>query len=112
MHINWGNCKLDFYFSQTRVATNLLFTSSAPPLTYTVLAGSSIDNMTTVVSAAPIEISAPYDAASANAVSIKIGNLTDVKLNSTITARYVNLTIEGSRDGETSGGTVAEFAVL
>ena len=68
--------------------------------------------MTAIVSSAMIDISAPYDAASANAVSIKIGNLTDVKLNSTVQARYVNLTIEGSRDGETSGGTVAEFAVL
>ncbi|GAA5985292.1 hypothetical protein JCM5350_005577 [Sporobolomyces pararoseus] len=91
MHINWGN---------------------SPPLTYTVLAGNSLENMTAIVSSATIDISAPYDAASANAVSIKIGNLTDVKLNSTVQARYVNLTIEGSRDGETSGGTVAEFAVL
>ncbi|GAA5883213.1 hypothetical protein JCM16303_007308 [Sporobolomyces ruberrimus] len=91
MHINWG---------------------TSPPLTYTVLAGDSLENMTTLISSASIEISAPYDATTANAVSIKVGNLTDVSLNSTVQARYVNLTIEGSRDGETSGGTVAEFAVL
>ncbi|GAA5893369.1 alpha,alpha-trehalase ATH1 [Sporobolomyces salmoneus] len=91
MHINWGN---------------------SPPLTYTVMAGDSLDNMTALVSSASVEISAPYDAAAASAVSIKIGNLTDVQLESTVQARYVNLTIEGSRDGERNGGTVSEFAVL
>lgn len=76
------------------------------------MAGNSLDNMTAVVSSASIDISAPYDAVTANTVSIKVGNLTDVRLNSTVQARYVNLTIEGAREGEPNGGTVAEFAVL
>ncbi|GAA6008844.1 hypothetical protein JCM11491_003805 [Sporobolomyces phaffii] len=92
MHINWG---------------------ISPPVNYTVLAGDSLSNMTAIVTSASIDVSAPYDAATANAVAIHVGNLTDVRLNATVVARYVNLTIEGSReDGSTRGGTVAEFALL
>jgi len=80
-------------------------------MTYTVLAGFSLENMTTIVPSTSIEISAPYDASTASAVQIRVGNLTDVRLDQSVQARYVNLTIEGSRDGA-NGGTVAEFAVL
>jgi hypothetical protein len=51
--------------------------------------------------------------AEANLVQVHIGNLTDVALNETVTARYVQLTIEGSWEESTGyGGTVAEFAVI
>ncbi|GAA6060907.1 hypothetical protein JCM10212_003941 [Sporobolomyces blumeae] len=93
MHINWG---------------------SEPPLTFTVQAGSSLSNMTllTPSMSTEVNISSPYNAQSANQVSIKVGNLTDYSLASPVQARYVNLTIEGSRTGEDVGGTIAEFALL
>lgn len=57
-------------------------------------------------------LSAPYDLAESLIVQVDIGNLTDVSLNETVTARYVQLTVEGSYATEGYGGTVGEFAVI
>ncbi|GAA5927993.1 alpha,alpha-trehalase ATH1 [Sporobolomyces koalae] len=104
---------LSIDLSESKNITALHFNwGAAPPLTYTVQAGSSLSNMTTVVSNASIDISSPFDATTANAVSIKVGNLTDHILENSLQARYVNLTIQGSREGDGLGGTVAEFAIL
>ena len=82
-----------------------------PPLSYSVSAGLGPANQT-VLAAGNVTISDPYDAATANDVVLRIGNLTDVTLEARVEARYVRLTIEGSFLGDARGGTVAEFAVL
>jgi trehalose/maltose hydrolase-like predicted phosphorylase len=98
--------------STTKIITGLHFNWGLnPPISYVVAAGSSITNMTTI-SAGNVSISAPYSAATANEVAIKVGNLTDVTLPSSVSARFLNLTITGSFLADGNGGTVAEFAIL
>jgi hypothetical protein len=66
----------------------------------------------TTISTGNVSISAPYSAATANEVAVKVGNLTDVTLEECTSARFVNLTIAGSFFADGKGGTVAEFAIL
>jgi hypothetical protein len=75
-----------------------------------VSAGTNLTNLTTVANNS-IVISAAYNASTANDVVTRIGNTTDLAINSTI-ARYVNVTISGSFLADGTGGTIAEFAVL
>ncbi|KAE9402984.1 family 65 glycoside hydrolase [Gymnopus androsaceus JB14] len=82
-----------------------------PPISYVVAAGPSIANMTTIA-AGNVSVSAPYSVATANEVAIKVGNLTDVTLQSSISARFLNLMITGSFLADGEGGTVAEFAIV
>ncbi|KAF9019821.1 glycoside hydrolase family 65 protein [Rhodocollybia butyracea] len=58
LHFNWG---------------------SNPPTFYIITAGDSLDDFTTVTTG-NVTISAPYSAATANEVAVKVGNLTDVTL--------------------------------
>lgn len=88
-----------------------LFLHPDPPTSYIVSAGPSITNMTTI-SSGNVSISAPYSAATANEVAVKVGNLTDITLQSSFSARFVNLTIMGSFAADGEGGTVAEFAIV
>ncbi|KAE9382576.1 hypothetical protein BT96DRAFT_1010391 [Gymnopus androsaceus JB14] len=87
------------------------YRSAYPPISYVVAAGPSIANMTTIA-AGNVSVSAPYSVATANKVAIKVGNLTDVTLQSSISARFLNLTITGSFLADGEGGTVAEFAIV
>lgn len=90
-HINWGE---------------------NPAMTFTIAAGEDMQNMTTLVEGQSVNISSPFDPATAAIVRVPVGNLTDVALNSTINARYVNFTIEGSQFMDGTGATVAEFAAI
>jgi hypothetical protein len=54
----------------------------------------------------------PYDIQTAALVRPIVGNTTDVALNRTVEARYVQVTIEGSSLQDGAGGTLAEFAVI
>jgi len=82
-----------------------------PAKSYVVSSGHSMDTMTAIASG-NVAISAPYNAASAVAVSIKVGNLTDVILNKAVTARYLTISITGSYLEDGRGATLAEIAVL
>lgn len=81
-------------------------------MTFTIAAGEDMQNMTTLVEGQSVNISSPFDPATAAIVRVPVGNLTDVALNSTINARYVNFTIEGSQFMDGTGATVAEFAAI
>ncbi|KAM0746041.1 hypothetical protein T439DRAFT_369600 [Meredithblackwellia eburnea MCA 4105] len=83
-----------------------------PPLSYTVYGGHAPANLSLLTSSSNVTISAPYNETDANLVSIKIGNLTNISLNSSVEVRFVNLTISGSHAGDGLGGTVAEFAIV
>lgn len=74
-------------------------------------AGEDAGAMTSVAGGA-VNVSAPYDAATAAAVSLKVGNLTDVVLQETVQARYVTVSITGSYLDDGRGATLAEVAVL
>ncbi|KAK4056495.1 alpha,alpha-trehalase ath1 [Microbotryomycetes sp. JL221] len=87
-HINWGK---------------------VPAQTFAIYAGRSTRNMT-LVAQQNVTISTPYDAATALDVVLRTGNTTDIELDNTVTARYVNLTIRGTYGEPGSGATVAEFA--
>ena len=82
-----------------------------PAKTFTVSGGNGLDNMTLLASGT-VNISAPFDPSTAEAVSIKVGNLTNVVLDKTTTARYITISITGSFLGDGRGGTLAEVAVL
>ncbi|KAL8276477.1 hypothetical protein RQP46_011127 [Phenoliferia psychrophenolica] len=86
-----------------------------PPLFYSVTGGPSLSNQSTLAMG-NVSISAAFNAATANDVVVRIGNLTDVTLDASIGGgggvRFVNLTVVGSFLGDGRGGTVAEFAVL
>ena len=82
-----------------------------PAISFAVSGGSSMDKMTALASG-NVSISAPYNASNAEAVSIKVGNLTDIALNKTVTARYLTISITGSYLADGRGGTLAEVAVL
>ncbi|KAK4703450.1 hypothetical protein P7C70_g2769, partial [Phenoliferia sp. Uapishka_3] len=82
-----------------------------PALNFMVTGGSSITDQT-MLGSGNVSISTPYVAATANDVTIRVGNTTDVSLMMPAEVRYVNVTIAGSylRDGR--GGTLAEFAIV
>jgi hypothetical protein len=82
-----------------------------PAKSYAVSGGKSMDDMTALASG-EVKISAPYNASNAEAVSIKVGNLTDIALNQTVTVQYLTISISGSYLGDGRGGTLAEVAVL
>lgn len=90
-HINWGE---------------------NPALSFTIATGMDMENMTTVYESSNVTISSPFDAATAAIVRVPVGNTTDVPLNSTVSARYVNFTMSGASFGDGVGATVAEFAVI
>ena len=74
-------------------------------------AGASAGDLKQVAGGA-VNISAPYSAAGAEAVAVKVGNVTDVSVDGTLKARYVKVGITGSYLGDGRGGTLAEFAVI
>jgi len=82
-----------------------------PATSYAISGGNSVDNMTALASG-NVDISAPHNASNAEAVSIKVGNLTDVTLNKTVVAQYLTISITGSYLSDGRGGTLAEVAVL
>jgi len=59
-----------------------------------------------------VTISAPYNSVTADEVSVKVGNVTDVTLEKGVQARYVNVTIVGSFAADGRGGKLSEFVVL
>ncbi|KII91942.1 carbohydrate-binding module family 32 protein [Plicaturopsis crispa FD-325 SS-3] len=82
-----------------------------PATQFAVHVGNATDSMTQIANGT-VSISSPYNATAAVAVSLKVGNTTDVQLPQSISARYVNVTIEGSYRADGTGATLAEFAVL
>jgi hypothetical protein len=82
-----------------------------PAKSYAVSGGNSVNKMAEIASG-NVDISAPYNATNAVAVSVKVGNLTDVTLNKAVTARYLTISITGSYLGDGKGATLAEFAAL
>ncbi|KAF9136936.1 alpha,alpha-trehalase ath1, partial [Linnemannia schmuckeri] len=88
-----------------------------PPVNYTVFVGSSAEDgaeMREVVKVDKVEITAPYDAANANVVRVRLGNTSDVSLAEKVQARFVKLVVEGvlTDDGTPAGATVAEVVVF
>lgn len=114
LHFNWGKsaCSLfsPLFRSFLRTHTTGFLCYPDPPISFVVSGGSSLSNQT-ALAGANVSISAPYNNVTADAVATKVGNLTDVALNSTVSVRFVNLTITGSFLGDGKGATVAEFAV-
>ncbi|GAA5893748.1 hypothetical protein JCM8208_001234 [Rhodotorula glutinis] len=92
-HLNWNN---------------------EPPMYYSIAVSNSSSDIESAspISSGNVTLSAPYDLAESLIVQVDIGNLTDISLNETVTARYVQLTVEGSYATEGYGGTVGEFAVI
>lgn len=82
-----------------------------PAISVTITAGLTLTNQTSVASQ-NITISAPFDAATAEVVSLKPGNTTDIRLSQGVQARFVNVTIEGSYLADGQGATIAEFAAM
>ena len=82
-----------------------------PAKSYALYGGTSPGSMTALANG-NVKISAPYNAVTAEAVTIKLGNLTDVQLNKTITARYITVSITGSYLVDGKGATLAELAVI
>lgn len=82
-----------------------------PAQSYAVYGGKSTDSMTPLASG-NVNISAPYNASNAEAVAIKLGNITEISLNQTATAQYLTVSITGSYLGDGRGGTLAELAVI
>jgi len=82
-----------------------------PAISYAVSGGNSLGKMSALASG-NVDISAPFDPSTAEAVSIKVGNLTDVTLNKTVTAQFLTISITGSFLGDGRGGTLAEVAVM
>ncbi|KAG8988480.1 alpha,alpha-trehalase ath1 [Tulasnella sp. JGI-2019a] len=79
-----------------------------PPISYSVTAGASTMSMAAIASG-NVTLSAPTVP---DTITVNVGNVTDVKLASSVKARYVNVTITGSFAADGRGGTVAEFAVI
>ncbi|KAF7971069.1 hypothetical protein HWV62_22127 [Athelia sp. TMB] len=85
--------------------------NSNPATQFAVWAGASAGALKQVAGGA-VNVSAPYDAGNAEAVAVKVGNTTDVRVEGTVKARYVKVGITGSFLGDGRGGTLAEFAVI
>ena len=105
-----SNMTIDLGSSQSIKAFHFNWNGN-PATSYALYGGTSPRSMTALAKG-DVEISAPYDATTASAVSIKLGNLTDVELNKTITARYVTVSITGSYLADGKGATLAELAVI
>jgi len=82
-----------------------------PAKSYAVSGGKSVDSMTALASG-NVEISVPYNSFNAEAVSIKVGNLTDVVLNNTAMIQFLTISISGSFSADGRGATLAEVAVI
>jgi len=82
-----------------------------PAHTYSVSAGTSPSSLHPIANGT-VSISAPYNVATAEAIELKLGNLTDVTLGARARARFVSLTIKGSFAADGRGGTLVEFAVI
>lgn len=105
-----SNMTIDLGSSQSIKAFHFNWNAN-PAQSYALYGGKSSGSMAALANGS-VSISAPYDAANAEAVSIKLGNLTDVQLNKTITARYLTVSITGSYLADGKGATLAEFAVI
>ena len=90
--------------------------NSIPPNSYSVYAGTtnSTEGMKQVAKVDHVEITAPYDHATADVVQVRLGNTSDITLARSVKARFVQLVVEGTQrdDGTGAGATVAEIAVL
>lgn len=80
-------------------------------MSYVLYGGNSTERMTTLAGG-NVGISAPYNPSNAEAVSIKVGNLTDVQLSQSVMIQYLTVSMTGSHLGDGRGATLAEFAVL
>jgi len=90
IHVNWGKY---------------------PPATLRLAAGLDNATLAEVIAQQDVNVSSPFDAATAAVVQLVDGNTTDVQLEQATSARYVELTVQG---GATEGvaATVAELVVL
>lgn len=70
-----------------------------------------MDTMTALASG-NVDISVPYNPSNAEAVMIRVGNVTDVGLNSTVMIRFLTISICGSYSADGRGATLAEVAVM
>lgn len=92
VHINWG---------------------SAPAQSFSLMAGSSLANMTEIVMDQAVNVSAPYSAEVDLQVANVVGNTTDYEFDEAVVARYFNFTVNGTQgEDETYGATVAELALI
>ncbi|GAA5861901.1 hypothetical protein JCM8547_008590 [Rhodosporidiobolus lusitaniae] len=102
LHINWG---------------------TAPPLSYAVAVANASDSFTASNASFPVTTIASANISSSDlqaitaeestTVAVRFGNTTDVALQQSAVARFVQLSIEGSWNSEGGyGATVAEFAVI
>lgn len=106
---------IDLGKSQTIKGFHFNFNEN-PPVSYTVYAGqkNTTSSLQQVAKVDKVNITAPYDADSAEDVIVRLGNTSDFTLDKSIKARYVKLVVEGSQndDGTTAGATIAEVAVI
>ncbi|KAJ2960828.1 hypothetical protein NQZ79_g3891 [Umbelopsis isabellina] len=106
---------IDLGRSQTIKGFHFNFNEN-PPVSYTVYAGqkNTTSSLQQVAKVDKVNITAPYDADSAEDVIVRLGNTSDFTLDKSIKARYVKLVVEGSQndDGTTAGATIAEVAVI
>lgn len=85
-----------------------------PAQNFSVATGNNATNLTAVPNLnGTVSISKAYNETEAAQVAVQVGNTTDVSLgNNTVSARFVQLTIQGSQMNDGMGATVAEFAVI
>ncbi len=93
LHINWGR---------------------NPAVRMEALAGNDTGALQQVVNSTLVEISQPWDAATSGEVRLRQGNTTTANLTQPVTARYVQLLVEGAMipDEFNHGSTVAELNVI
>ncbi|KAG0326265.1 alpha,alpha-trehalase ath1 [Dissophora globulifera] len=110
-----ASISIDLGSLQTIKAFHFNFNNN-PPISYSVYAGATntTAGLTQVTKVDQVNITAPYDANSADTVMVRLGNTSDVSLAQSIEARYVQLVVQGTQtdDGSDFGATVAEIAVL
>ncbi|KAG0309487.1 alpha,alpha-trehalase ath1 [Dissophora globulifera] len=110
-----SSISIDLGSLQTIKAFHFNFNNN-PPISYSVYAGATntTAGLTQVTKVDQVNITAPYDANSADTVTVRLGNTSDVSLAQSIEARYVQLVVQGTQtdDGSDFGATVAEIAVL
>ncbi|GAA5834169.1 hypothetical protein JCM11251_000560 [Rhodosporidiobolus azoricus] len=102
LHFNWGPEPPASWSVSISNSSGSFDPAAEASLLPTVLASGNITQSDLTI----------LSAEEANIVRLHVGNLTDVSLNGTSYARYVELTIEGSWGTEGQGATVAEFAVI
>lgn len=96
--------------------------AQAPPVSYTVTFSNSSDNSdsVSVASSQNVEISDPYDTASAGEIVAPKGNTTNVTLDQPVwSGRFATLSIKGNKrlvgtadEYNGTGASVAEFAIV